>query len=198
MNFSDRYMKSREKRSFSMKKSLLMMIGLMVVLGVAAAGQETSKSSGGPKPDDHTPAVTPLRVQVIFTEYDGEKKVASLPYTFTVNADERRARPGSQIRNGVRIPVSTGKDQFTYVDIGTNIDCSATLQEDGRYKLQMALERSSISPESSSGSTNPIVRQFRADMNPVLKDGQSIESIVSTDPLNGHVYRVSVTLNVAK
>jgi hypothetical protein len=31
-----------------------------------------------------------------------------------------------------------------------------------------------------------------------LKDGQSIESIVSTDPLNGHVYRVSVTLNIAK
>jgi hypothetical protein len=72
------------------------------------------------------------------------------------------------------------------------------LQEDGRYKLQVVLERSSISPESSSGGTNPIVRQFKADLNPVLKDGQSIKSIVSTDPLNGHVYRVSVTLNVAK
>ncbi len=181
-----------------MKKSLLMMIGLMVVLGVAAAGQETSKSSGGPKPDDHTPAVTPLRVQVIFTEYDGEKKVASLPYTFTVNADERRARPGSQIRNGVRIPVSTGKDQFTYVDIGTNIDCSATLQEDGRYKLMMSVERSSAAVGNSGETSTPVFHQLRAEMNPVLRDGQSVESIVSTDPLNGHVYHVGVTLNVAK
>ena len=181
-----------------MKKKVGIVLALLVFATFAAA-QENSKNTGGPKPDDRTPAVTPLRVQVVFTEYDGDKKVSSLPYSFTVNADERRvARPGSQIRNGARIPISTGKDQFTYLDIGTNVDCSATLQEDGRYKLQMALERSSISPESSPGSTNPIVRQFRAEMNPVLKDGQSIESIVSTDPLNGHIYRVSVTLNVAK
>lgn len=181
-----------------MKKQVAMFLALLVFATFAAAQQESAKNTGGPKPDDHTPAVTPLRVQVVFTEYDGDKKVSSLPYSFTVNADERRARPGSQIRNGARIPISTGKDQFTYVDIGTNVDCSATLQEDGRYKLQMALERSSISPDSASGSTNPIVRQFRADMNPILKEGQSVESIVSTDPLNGHVYRVSVTLNLAK
>jgi len=60
------------------------------------------------------------------------------------------------------------------------------------------LERSSISPDSAPGSTNPVVRQFRVDLNPVLKDGQTVESIVSTDPMNGHVYHVTVTLNVVK
>ena len=187
-----------EERKLLMKKNAVMFLAFMVVLTVAAAAQDSSKSTGGQKPDDHYPAVTPLRVQVVFTEYDGEKKVSNLPYSFTVNADERRARPGSQIRNGARIPIAAGKDQFTYIDIGTNVDCSATLQEDGRYKLQMVLERSAISPESPSGGSNPVVRQFRADVNPVLKDGQTVESIVSTDPLNGHVYHVSVTLNVAK
>lgn len=180
-----------------MKKKVGMFLALLAFATLAAA-QESPKNTGGPRPDDHMPAVTPLRVQVVFTEYDGEKRVSSLPYSFTVNADERRARPGSQIRNGARIPISAGKDQFTYIDIGTNVDCSATLQEDGRYKLQMALERSSISPDTPSGNANPVVRQFRADMNPILKDGQSVESIVSTDPLNGHVYHVTVTLNVAK
>ena len=177
-----------------MKKSVVMMWALLVGAVFAAAAQETAK----PKADEHTPAVTPLRVQVVFTEYDGEKKVSSLPHSFTVNADERRARPGSLIRNGVRIPVVTGKDQYTYVDVGTNLDCSATLQEDGRYKLQMTLDRSSISPETPAGSSNPVIRQFRVDFNPVLKDGQTVESVVSTDPLNGHVFHVSVTLNVAK
>jgi hypothetical protein len=85
-----------------------------------------------------------------------------------------------------------------YLDIGTNIDCSATLQEDGRYKLQMTVERSSITPENASGGSNPVVRQFRAEINPVLKDGQTLESIVATDPLSGHVYHVSVTLNAMK
>lgn len=176
-----------------MKTNALLLLVCLACSTVLAA-QENQK----PKPDDRTPAVIPLRVQVVFTEYDGEKKVTSLPYTFTVNADERRARPGSQIRTGARIPVATGKEQFTYLDVGTNVDCSATLQDDGRYKLQMALERSSVSPDAQAAGSNPILRTFRVDLNPVLKDGQSVESIVSTDPMNGHVYHVSVTLNVIK
>jgi hypothetical protein len=177
-----------------MKKHVLTVLVLIAVSAFGAVAQETSK----PKPDPLTPSVTPLRVQVVLSEYDGEKKVSSLPYTFTVNADERRARPGSLIRNGVRVPVITAKDQYTYVDIGTNVDCSATLQEDGRYKLQMTLDRSSISPETPAGSSNPVIRQFRVDLNPVLKDGQTVESVASTDPLTGHVYHVTVTLNALK
>jgi len=180
-----------------MNKRVGIILALLAFATVAAA-QESPKTTSAPKQDDHTPAVTPLRVQVVFTEFDGEKKISSLPYSLTVNADERKARPGSQVRNGARIPIATGKDQFTYIDIGTSIDCSATLQEDGRYKLQMTLDRSYLSPDTPSGSSNPVVRQFRADMNPVLKDGQSVESIVSTDPLNGHVYHVHVTLSVVK
>ena len=176
-----------------MIKRFAMMWTVIAAAAFAVSAQETAK----PKQDEHTPSVTPLRVQVVLTEFDGEKKVSSLPYTFTVNADERRARPGSLIRNGARIPVTTGKEQFTYVDIGTNLDCSATLQEDGRYKLQMTMDRSSISPETPAGG-NPVIRQFRVDLNPVLKDGQTIESVTSADPLSGHVYHVSVTLNVLK
>ena len=181
-----------------MKKNLLVSLGLVFALAVTVAAQDTGKNSNAAKPDDHTPAVTPLRVQVVFTEFDGEKKVASLPYTFTVNADERKARPASLIRDGARIPVATGKGEFTYLDVGTNVDCSANLQEDGRYKLEMNLERSSVSPETASGTGNPVVRQFRALINQVLKDGQTVESIASTDPINGHVFRVTVTLNVVK
>jgi len=43
-----------------------------------------------------------------------------------------------------------------------------------------------------------VLRTFRAEMNPVLKDSQTVEAIVSTDPLNGHTYHVNVTLNVVK
>jgi len=31
-----------------------------------------------------------------------------------------------------------------------------------------------------------------------LKDGQTSENLVSTDPLNGHTLRVSVTINVQR
>jgi len=177
-----------------MAKHALLLVTLCAAAAISAAAQESPK----PKPDDRTPAVTPLRVQVVFSEFDGDKKVSNLPYSFSVNADERRARPGSQIRSGVRVPVATGKEQFTYIDVGTNVDCSATLQEDGRYKLQLTLERSSIPEGQPMNTTQPVLRTFRAEMNPVLKDSQTVEAIVSTDPLNGHTYHVNVTLNVVK
>src|SRR5215813_1599915 len=160
---------------------------LALFFSVALKAQDAPKNQSSPKKDDLTIAVTPLRIQVVFSEFDGEKKIASLPYTFSVNADERRTRPNSQVRNGVRIPITTDKDKFTYIDVGTNIDCSAMQQDDGRFKLTMTVERSSISPDAGNSTTPPAVRQFRAEINPVLKDGQTTEGIVATDPLTGHV-----------
>jgi hypothetical protein len=88
---------------------------LALVLLSAGSGwaQDAAKSQPSPKKDDLTVAVTPLRVQVVFSEFDGDKKVSSLPYTFSVNADERRTRPNSQVRNGVRIPVAFDKDKIS-------------------------------------------------------------------------------------
>jgi len=180
-----------------MKKFVLASSALILFCTTGLRAQDASQGQAAPKKSDLTQAVTPLRVQVVFTEFDGEKKISNLPYTLAVNADERRANPTSQIRSGVRIPIQTDKEKMTYLDVGTNIDCSAVLQDDGRFKLQMTVERSAITSDSPSPS-NPVVRTFRANMNPVLKDGQTAESIVSTDPLNGHIYRVSITLTVLK
>ena len=44
----------------------------------------------------------------------------------------------------------------------------------------------------------PLVRQFRTNESLLLKDGQTSENTLSTDPLNGHTMRVSVTINVLK
>lgn len=182
-----------------MKKSIFAFSAMSILLsGVVLAAQDVPKTQSAPKKDDLTQAVIPLRIQVVFTEFDGDKKVSSLPYTLSVNADERRARPNSQVRNGARVPISASKDNFTYLDIGTNIDCSALLQDDGRFKLAMIVERSSLAGEAPGANNTPVIRRFTAETNPVLKDGQTIESIVATDPLNGHVYHVSVTLTVLK
>jgi RNA polymerase sigma factor (sigma-70 family) len=48
------------------------------------------------------------------------------------------------------------------------------------------------------GSQPPFVCQFKASVNMILKDGQTSESVVSTDPLNGHSLRISVTINLIK
>lgn len=189
---------------------------LLVVLAFAAAplhSQDKAKSSEGTKSSDpSTSEITPLRVQVVFIEYDGEKKVSSLPYTLLVNADDRG--PQASIRMGLRVPIETSSSggtnkQFQYMDVGTNLDGRADKTDDGRFDLKLNVEKSSLytpgtaeKPATVGGNEipagQPIVQQFRSQVNLVVRDGQTIQSTVASDPINGHVLKVEVTLNVVK
>ncbi len=152
--------------------------------------------------------IVPLKVTVVFTEYDGEKKLSSLPYALFLKADENSRFVG-RVRMGVRVPIWTGgkESAIQYQDVGSNLDCSAQTAEDGRYLLDLSLERSSIYPNSSEypaaskpdeQSHQPLVRQFRANLALLLRDGQTTQNTIATDPLNGHIVKVEVTLNVLK
>ena len=44
----------------------------------------------------------------------------------------------------------------------------------------------------------PLFRTFNATLDPILRDGQTIQAIASTDPVSGEVVKIDVTLNVVK
>jgi len=156
---------------------------------------------------DHPKPSVPVKVQLVFSEYDGDKKVSSLPYVFAVLANDRGV-DGTSVRMGVRVPVEIdSKDQkTTYLDIGSNVDCRVKTEEDGRFVVSLTMDRSALYPNKSAEAERlvsetkglPLIHQFRTNENLLLKDGQTLESTLSTDPLNGHTVRVSVTLNVQK
>jgi hypothetical protein len=162
-----------------------------------------------PKTEERVKVPTPLKVQIVFTEFDGDKKISSMPYTFTVISDEKMGgNYSTSLRTGIRVPIETdGKDQkTTYMDIGSNIDCGIKAEDDGRYHVYLIFDRSTLYPNKSSEGERlvaepnglPLVRQFRTSENLILKDSQTSENLLSTDPLNGHTLRVSVTINVQK
>jgi len=174
-----------------------------------AKGSEPSRvtKSSDAKGVDASKNIVPLKVTVVFTEYDGEKKVSSLPYALFLKADENSRYVG-KVRMGVRVPIWTGgkESAVQYQDVGSNLDCSAQAAEDGKYMLDMSLERSSIYPNSSEYPAaskpeerpQPLMRQFRANLALLLRDGQTMQNTVATDPLNGHTVKVEVTLNIVK
>jgi len=167
-----------------------------------------------PKPDAKTPAAT-LKVQITITEQEGEKKVANLPYSFFLKAGELGpASPWTKLRMGSRVPVYTGKDGgMQYIDVGTNIDSRAMTAEEGRFDVTVNLERSWVEgdvavpvekaagqlPDSHPGQfREPVIRQFKTELTLTMRDGQSIQSTLATDPLSGKVLAVTVTMNVVK
>jgi hypothetical protein len=152
---------------------------------------------------------TPLKISVTFTEFEGDKKVKSLPYTMVVGADAKP--PKSVVKIGSRVPVYAGKEYgMQYVDVGTNIDCQASRTKDNKFDIRLALERSWVegnvavavdpatSVQSSGQFPEPILRQFKSELSLTLRDGQTEESSFATDPLSGKVFKAQVSLNIVK
>jgi hypothetical protein len=178
--------------------------------GVASA-QEKEKPSPPPPQKASTPMpvnVTPLKVQVVIARYQGEKKISSMPYTLTMNANNH-----ANLRMGTKIPVmmvthmgpaQTPAPQVgpvQYQDVGTNIDCSSTALEDGRYLLSISVDDSSVYPDeqpAGGAKGNPSFRSFRASNSMVLKNGETGQFTTATDKVTGETVKVDVTLTVVK
>jgi len=159
------------------------------------------------------PAV--LKVQVTIIETEGEKKVVNLPYAFYMRAGEGGpASPWTKVRMGSRVPVYVGKDGgMQYIDVGTNIDARGFAGEDGRFDISLNLERSWVEgdvavpverPNALTGEGHtgqfrePVIRQFKTELVLTMKDGQTIQSTLATDPLSGKVLTINLTMNVVK
>jgi general secretion pathway protein D len=94
----------------------------------------------------------------------------------------------AQIKIGQRIPVATGsynagvstgvasigiQTQFTYLDVGVNIDMTPTVHYDRQITLKMKIEVSSEGPiQTISGVQEPIINQNVVDQVIQLKDGE--------------------------
>jgi hypothetical protein len=195
-----------------MKRVALAGLLVCMVFGTSRLlAQDKEKSSEASKVPETPKAITPLRVQVVFNEYDGDKKVGSLPYTLLVNADDRGAP--AAVRMTFHVPVATSGDggakHVGNYPLTTNLDGRAEKTDDGRFLLRLTLDKSSIylaganqKPASLGGSevsaNDPVLQEFRTQVNLLVRDGQTIQSTVATDPVSGHVLKIDVTLNVIK
>ena len=165
----------------------------------------------------------PLRVQLVLSRFDGDHKISSQPYTLSVNAgppiNAGAGTPSSAIgrlRMGAEVPVAglvpaspDGKPlpvvgPVQYKVIGTNIDCIVHVQDDGRYRLEITIEDSSVYASDKplagtiASTTTPVFRSFKLTNAVILKDGQSSQFTAATDKITGEVVKVDVTLNVVK
>ena len=192
------------------RNGILATFGVMVMSCALAPMRAQDKQSA----PTEIKKVVPIKVVVVVTELDGAKKISSLPYTFYVNSDDSGQRSTSQVRVGLRVPVATSAatpgqpSQYQYIDIGTNIDCTATSVTEGRFRLALSVERSYLTAADGNkvlpaegvmvSSGNPIVQHFSSSYNLLIRDGQTVEATSTTDPISGRVLQISVTANTVK
>lgn len=180
------------------------LVAVLAVCGGAVA-QEKAKDTAEFKP------AVPMKVVVVLTEFDGEKKISSMPYTLSLLAPAPPRGNGS-LRMGLKVPILTRHNEtqsdLQYMDVGTDIDARVEPAADGRFQLSLQVRRSSVHTlegankevawNTGEGSGRPILRSFSTGFDVLLRDGQSAQPATATDPVSGRVLKVEVTLNVVK
>lgn len=196
-----------------MKKVLQMTSAAIVILAAAALSAQ--------EPDvRQAPAVrarpvgqsVPLKISLLLSRYQGEKKISSVPYVLWVTADYPES---TRLRMGNQIPVTSvvfaGKEQqssYNYKDVGTNIDCMASTQTDGYFRLNLTIADSSVyfpdrtdptlGKEGSAPIGAPAFRSFNSSFYILVRDGQTVQYTSATDQISGQVLKIDATLNVQK
>lgn len=197
---------------------ILLMLLLVGVMSPFCLAQDKPKAEDSQKAEVRT---TPVKVQIVFTEFEGDKKVKSLPYALYINAPEapewKNGASSSwvKMRVGSRVPIYMGgtSEKMTYLDVGTNIDARSAFTGEGHLSLYLKIERSWVEggvsvpiakPDGSSSETSsghfqePIIRQFVSELDLKLREGQPVESTMATDPTSGKVLKVDVSFTIVK
>jgi hypothetical protein len=197
------------------KVTILLMVLLFGVFLPFCLAQDKPKAEDSQKAEVRT---TPVKMQIVFTEFEGDKKVKSLPYTLYINAPDAPDWKGStfvKLRVGSRVPIYRGgtAENMTYLDVGTNIDARSAYTGEGRLLLYLKIERSwveggvSVPVAKSDGSAaetfsghfqEPIIRAFQSEFDLKLREGQPVESTMATDPISGKVLKVDISFTIMK
>src|SRR5262245_44508664 len=98
-----------------MRKMLMPLMGIPVLLLTSAI---PLFAQGQPGPEK-----IPIKLQLVISRYNGERKISSYPYTMLAIAN------GDQVSflNGLNTPVLSGTST-TYTNVGTSIICTVTTE----------------------------------------------------------------------
>jgi hypothetical protein len=121
------------------------------------------------------------------------------------------------LKVGSRVPVATGSyspghgdgatplpTQFTYLDVGMNIDAWIEPTADGGLTLNSSVEMSSVAetstPNQSPGQVNalPVIRQLRASTNSAITPGKPVVISTADDVASHRQFQIQVVATKIK
>jgi len=149
-----------------------------------------------------------VKVQVVISRYNGDRKVSSLPYTIM-------AKVGNQVSmlNGMNVPISGANGNAQYTNVGTTITCTVT-SEGGRFKVNLLVDDKNVvdtksaqpgasakpleAPSLAKPLESPSFSDFSYQGVIGIEDGQTKQVTTAADKVTGEVIKIDLTLNLDK
>jgi hypothetical protein len=209
-------------------KAVLVLAAVCAAVGtpVAARGPAASTQAAAAPGARPTPPPYSTKVDVVIERYQGDKKIASMPFMV------RTTNGTGSVRVGVDVPIGsttqtkgssgpgTNRSDTTsvpeYRNVGTSIDAWVAAQgDDGRYEVRVTVSDASIYDPDAARRAALVARglaparpaqsleasafhTFTSQNSLRLRDGETAEFVSATDKITGDIVRVMVTLNIVK
>lgn len=153
-----------------------------------ARAQETSNEAKSAKPK----IVRAYRLDFSFSELEGDKKTNTRHYSMNLTSDE-----SNEIKIGSRVPVTTGNNQYQYIDVGTNIWAQLKpIPNSDEQELAVRSEISNLdlSPQSGKSLDAPVIRQIKISGSTLLVEGKPLMVGSMDDPTSKRQFQLEVTV----
>ena len=142
----------------------------------------------------------PVKLQVVISTFEGDKKVSSMPYTLLATAN------GSQVSfsSSSNMPIQTGTSgAVTYTNVGTNLVCTVAT-EAGSFKVTITFSDKTVvsikTPAAVAGTARPLDSPTFHDVSYSsavnIKDGETKQLISAPDKVTGEILKIDVTLTL--
>jgi hypothetical protein len=113
-------------------------------------------------------------------------------YSMVVNEHQR-----GTFRVGNRVPMATsnspGSTQFTYIDVGVNLDCTVG-DQDGRFAVRADLDLSSAVNTEKNPNANPTISQIKLNVDTTLMPAKPTIIASFDDPVTSRKFDVEATV----
>jgi hypothetical protein len=163
---------------------------LPLIPSLATAQQEKAKE---PATTEQKPLVA-YRIELNVREIEAGKRLNSRNYIMVVEDGSY-----GSFRVGNRIPIVGGEKGLQYNDVGMNIDCRPRERGDA-VSLEIHVESSSVvaQDQPATATTNPVFRQQRSNITPVVTPGKPTVVASMDDVLSNRRYEIEVTATKVK
>ena len=176
-----------------MSKKMLVwwMVGLVMMLGVAARAQNAAESKKNA--DDTEKALAAFRLDFALAESEDGKKINTRHYSMNIVPGYT---PSNEIKIGSRVPVEGKQGDVQYIDVGTNV-WSRMVERDGVLQLEVHADITTVAnpdQESRIPIPAPFLRQLRINASTIAQPGRPTVIGIVDDPNSKHQFQLEVTV----
>ncbi|HZU21516.1 MAG TPA: hypothetical protein VE998_01715 [Terriglobales bacterium] len=179
-------------------KTLTMLIAATMMAALPPVAQEQKPPRSDAAPSVHQePARESYRLDYTITETEDGKKVNAR--TYTLMCEDRGISTRGVLKIGSRVPIVTGTPapggggrEFTYLDLGINIEAWLDTTTSNEITLASTVEMSSAADSTINQASAPVIRQLKVSANNAVAIGKPVVIATADDVASHRQFQIQV------